>query len=115
MEKFKSMFVTVAESESALAIINDVLLDANLKFNKDSSIIPDGRGDPLDGNVSGKNIYHIKVFDVAEEIKSKVSNEKVYVQLDGYDGTMIIIDNAKPIYNGNDIIFETEEYTRIIK
>jgi hypothetical protein len=55
------------------------------------------------------------VFDIADKVKDKISNENISIQLCGYSGNIMKMKNAVISYVENDIIVKSKQYTKIIK
>lgn len=103
MEQYKNL--NIWENKTDLQInIENVFVDIKLILNVCE-----------DGFKKDKGMYTMTVFDIADKVKDKLSNENVFVQLYGYTGNVMKMKDAVISYVENDVILESKQYTKIIK
>lgn len=103
MEQYKNLNILENETDSQVNIKN-VFVDIKLILNVCE-----------DGLKKDKGMYTMTVFDIADKIKDKISQEDVSVQLYGYSGNIIKMKNVTISYVKNDVILESKQYTKIVK
>lgn len=113
MEVFKSITIVGMEKPEMFSK-KDVLAERNLEINKGNKPIRGGQGNALIGTYGGKTVFNVKILDIAKEVKEKIGTQLAMVQLDSAN-IIIKIENAKLNYIGNDIIIETDKYTKMEK
>lgn len=103
MEQYKNL--NIWENKTDLQInIENVFVDIKLILNVCEN-----------GFKKDKGMYTMTVFDIADKVKDKLSNENVFVQLYGYTGNVMKMKDAVISYVENDVILESKQYTKIIK
>lgn len=112
MQQYKTLNILGTEA-NPLVTMENVFGDITLAFNFNK--VADEAGSEISNPFKGT--YTIKIFDIADKIKNKIDDENLCVQLDGYNGTITKMENAKLNYDEdeNDVMFLSKRCTKIFK